>query len=272
MKKPLFLLSLLSIACHLQAQTAEDILFKTQNAYRGLENYTDEGQYITESYSPPPGDTRSTTYFMAMDRKSNIHFWHHDDQSDHKGGSSYIKSAKDTIGYFKRLNSDDPPLPETISFAAARSGGRGGPMFYTMGSLFYDDFFGTGSDTSQLLRYDWTKRLSDTVIAGMTCYVILAENTTYISQEYADQQNFKRDSTQGLLDLPVEQRGGNRMIAGPRVTETKTYIRKNDFMVVMQVTKHFKEGTNQVRVKNTLTLNPKTNVRDFKTYLATSAD
>jgi hypothetical protein len=265
--KPSFLLySFLLVQTTISGQTAEEILWKTVSTYRMLTNYVDEGTNIISYSNLPFPDT--TTYTLALDRKGKVNQWFQKEKGGQISGSQYTISASDTLGTLSRLGTDAPSITCNMPLAMGPLGGKGGSMFFLLGSLFYPGFYTKmAGDTSAIQYYDTAKRLDDTTINHVNCYVVETRKTFVISQETADKQNFRRDSMQGILDLPVEQRGGPRTVAGPRSNARKYFIRKNDYMIVRMEDFHFKDGTAIVKFQSVLTLNPKYNVKDFAAYL-----
>ncbi|MBP6186123.1 MAG: hypothetical protein KA479_14365 [Saprospiraceae bacterium] len=267
MKFLLFILALLSSPLVPVAQTAEEILNQTESTYRKLRNYVDQGTMApANNSSPVPIET--TTYSIAMDRKGNVSYKLIKTLAGRTSGALFEKTAKDSLGVYTRLGREDAPFACKIEEAHPRLMGTGGSMFYLVGSMFYEN---TRSDsqspTSMIQNYDTAKRLDDTTIHDEVCYVIKTRKTTIISQELVDQLNFKRDSTQGLLTLPPEQRGGPREVAGPKVSEHKYYIRQSDHMVIREESYHFKDGVEMPWSKSTLVLHPMYNVKGFKQHL-----
>jgi hypothetical protein len=265
--KPITLLfSLLSIQISVSGQTAEEILWNTEHAYRALNNYADEGTFIRTSSNTPYPDT--TTYYMALDRTGNVNHWFHKERNGQITGAKYAKSEKDSLGTYTRIRNEGESFTCNMGEAGARMMGSGGGMFFLIGSLFFPDFFsGSPGDSSMIQYYDKASRLDDTTIHGVTCYVIKTRKTNVIPQEVADKQNYQRDSTQGLLDLPPEQRGGPRTVAGPKTFEKKYFIRTSDMILVRVEDFHYKNDTNILQSKSTLELNPRLNVKDFGKYL-----
>ena len=267
MKFILLILALLTSPLVPVAQSAEEILNQTETAYRNLRNYIDQGTVVPEYRSMPvPMDT--TTYQIAMDRKGNVSYVLNKTFAGRTSGAEYVKTAKDSNGIYTRLGSTDAPFTSGIEEAQARLMGTGGIMFYLIGSMFFED---TRSDsqspTSMIQNYDTAKRLDDTTINDAVCYVIKTRKTIIIPQDLVDRLNFKSDSTQGLLDVPPEQRGGPRADAGPKASEHKYYIRQNDHMVIREESYHLKDGVEMPWSKSTLVLHPKYNVKGFKQYL-----
>lgn len=261
----LFLFLFTSIGI-LEGQTAEEILLNTEDSYRKLLHYRDQGTFVVE-YRTLPGYMDTTAYFLAMGRQGNVYHWFHKKKNGIMSGGLYMKSENDTLGTFTRVGTNDPGITCNMAEASARLGGRGGGMFYLFGSLFYPDFFsGTPGDSSAIQYYDKAKRLDDTTINNATCYVIKTRKTIIISKELADKENFKRDSTQGLLDLPPEQRGGPRREAGPQTSERKYYIRQSDLLLLRLEQFHFKDDIDTIHFKSTLVSNPQYNVSDIGTY------
>lgn len=251
----------------LTGQTAEEILANTESAYQKLRNYVDQGTLVPEyKLMPVPMDT--TTYHIAMDRKGNVSYRLNKNLAGWASGAEFAKTAKDSNGIYTRLSSADAPFACGMEEAEARLMGTGGIMFYLVGSMFYED---TRSDsqtpTSMIQNFDTAKRLDDTTINDAVCFVIKTKKTFIISQELADEQNFKSDSTQGLLSLPPEQRGGPRTEAGPRTSEHKYYIRQSDLMLIRVENYHSTDDTEIPKYKSTLVLHPMYNVKDFDKYL-----
>ncbi len=267
MKFLLFILALLSSPLLLVAQSAEEILNQTETAYRNLRNYVDRGTVVPEYKSMPvPMDT--TTYQMAMDRKGNVSYVLNKTVAGRTSGAEYAKTAKDSNGIYTRLGSADAPFACGIEEAQARLMGTGGIMFYLIGSMFYEDTRpDSQSPSSMIQNFDTAKRLDDTTIHDAVCYVIKTRKINIIPQDLVDRLNFKSDSTQGLLDLPPEQRGGPRAEAGPKTSEHKYYIRQDDHMVIGVESYHFKHGNEMPWSKSTLFLHPMYNVKGFNQYL-----
>ncbi len=251
----------------LAGQTAEEILANTESTYSKLRNYVDQGTSVPEYRSMPvPVDT--TTYHIVMDRKGNVSYRLNKTLAGMASGADFTKKAKDSLGIYTRLSSEDIPFACGLEEAQARLMGTGGVMFYLIGSMFYED---NGSDgqtpTSMIQNFDTAKRLDDTTIDGAVCFVIKTRKTHIISQELADEQNFKRDSAQGLLTLLPEQRGGPRTEAGSKTSEHKYYIRQSDLMVIRVENFQFKFETEIPWSKSTITLHPMYNVKGFDKYL-----
>ena len=126
---------------------------------------------------------------------------------------------------------------------------------------------GTSGDSSSLLYYDNAKRLDDTTINDIQCFVIKTTKTFHLTQEFADKVNFQKDSAQFLLDLPPEQRGALRTTPGPQTTENIYYIRISDFKLVRKEEFKFKDNNNKLTSKSSLQLHPRFNVKEFGNYL-----
>lgn len=261
----LFLLSTLPVI--LVSQTAEEILINTESAYGKLRNYVDQGIVVPEYRSMPvPMDT--STYHIAMDRKGNVSYVLNKTFAGRTSGAEFAKTAKDSNGIYTRLGSADAPFACGLEEAQARLVGTGGIMFSLIGSMFFEDTRSKSqTPPSMIQNFDTAKRLDDTTINDAVCFVIKTRKTYIITQELADEQNFKRDSTQGLLDLPPEQRGGPRTEAGPKTSEHKYYIRQNDLMITRVEIYHFKNETEIPWSKSTLVLHPMYNVKGFNKYL-----
>ncbi len=246
-------------------QTAEEIISKTESAYRGLTNYTDQGMYIKSGSHFLNMDT--STYSLAIDRKGNINQWLHKESSGQLTGANYVKAGGESLGTYTRLGNKEPGFPCTMSEAGARLMGTGGDVFYVIGSLFYEGYItGAATDSSALQYYDSARKLPDTMINGAPCYVIKTRKTTVTTQSYADRANFVHDSMFHLLDLPIEQRGGPRTEPGPRTVEHKYFIRKSDLMMVRSENFYMEADTHTIKGHSVLSLNPKYNVKDFSTY------
>lgn len=259
----LFLCIHLSIA---NGQRAEEILWKTQAAYRGLTNYVDEGTYIKSARNYPGQNT--PTFYMAIDRNENVNQWLHDEFSGKQGGAQYVKSEKEALGSYTRIGTEDPSFLCSISEAGARLMGTGGDIFFVISSLFYPGYrLGSTNDSSAILYFDRAQKLTDTTINGTSCYVIKTHMTTVITKEFADRVNFTHDTMFHLLDLPVEQRGGSRTEPGPKYSAYKYFIRKSDFLIVRYERFSLEGDTDIVNYHSALTLNPRYDVKDFATYL-----
>lgn len=247
-------------------QTAEEILWKTQAAYRGLTNYVDEGTYIKSARNYPGQNTPN--FYMAIDRNENVNQWLHDEISGKLSGAQYVKSEKEALGSYTRIGTQDPSFLCSISEAGARLMGTGGDIFFIINSLFYPGYrLGMTNDSSYILHFDNAQKLADTTINGASCYVIKTHITTEITEEFAARSNFAHDSMFHLLDLPVEQRGGPRTEPGPRSTAYKYFIRKSDFMIVRYERFSLEGDTDIVNYHLVLTLSPRYNVKHFVKYL-----
>lgn len=247
-------------------QSAEEIISKTESAYRGLTNYTDQGTYIKSGSHSLSMDT--STYSLAIDRKGNINQWLHKESSGQLTGAKYVKTGGESLGTYTRLGNKEPGFPCTMHEAGARLMGTGGDVFYVIGSLFYEGYItGAPTDSSALQYYDSARKLPDTMINGAPCYVIKTRKTAVITQSYADRANFVHDSMFHLLDLPIEQRGGSRTEPGPKSVEHKYFIRKSDLMMVRIENFYMEADTHTIKGHAVLSLNPKYNVKDFSTYL-----
>jgi len=247
-------------------QTAEEIISKTESAYRDLSNYADQGTYIRSSGNFPKDDT--STYFLAIDRKGNVNQWLHKGLPGQLSGARYVKTDTESMGTYTRIGSQDASFQCNMSEAGARMMGTGGDVFYVIGSLFYEGYLtGSPTDSSVLRYYDTVGKLPDTMINGAKCYVIKTRKTTVTTQSYADRANFVHDSIFHLLELPVEQRGGPRAEPGAKSTEHKFFIRKSDFVIVRMENFFMKEDTDIVKGHSVLSMNPKYNIQDFANYL-----
>lgn len=267
MKFLLFILALLSSPLMLVAQSAEEILNQTESTYRKLRNYVDQGTLVpANNSSPVPIET--TTYSIAMDRKGNVSYKLIKTLAGRTSGAIFEKTAKDSLGVYTRLGREDAPFACKIEEAHPRLMGTGGSMFYLVGSMFYEPTSSDGQKHPSMIQYfDTAKRLDDTTINGAICFVIKTRKTSMITEEMASRVNFQRDSMFGLLDLPIEQRGGLRSEAGPNISEKKYYIRQADHMVVAVDSYHFPDETGPPTSKLTMYLSPNYNVKGFSKYL-----
>ncbi len=267
MKFLLFILALLSSPLMLVAQSAEEILNQTESTYRKLRNYVDQGTLApANNSSPVPIET--TTYSIAMDRKGNVSYKLIKTLAGRTSGAIFEKTAKDTLGVYTRLGREDAPFACKIEEAHPRLMGTGGSMFYLVGSMFYEPTSSDGQKHPSMIQYfDTAKRLDDTTINGAICFVIKTRKTSMITEEMANRVNFQRDSMFGLLDLPIEQRGGLRSEAGPNISEKKYYIRQADHMVVGMDSYHFPDESGPPKFKTSIALAPLYNVKHFDKYL-----
>jgi hypothetical protein len=272
MKSITFLLLLLHLQVIGSSQTAEEILWKTQGAYRALSNYVDEDTFVVQGIFPST-DTLifvpvTLWYVMALDRKQNVNYWHQRHLDDETIIGYYKKSEKEANGILYSNIPANPDIICSLAEAAARLSGRNNSRLSLIASLMYPDLRAESvSDSSIILDYDSASRLADTTINGSSCYVVKTKKTNIITQERADKANYQKDSINGLLTLDPELRGGPRMVAGPVTVGRKYYIRKTDFIILRIELFNYKEDTETKLTQATVTFKPKLNVEDFKKYM-----
>lgn len=254
----------------LVAQDATAILNNTQQAYRALTNIVVEGQYELHHHYVNTNQIVNTlaqaSFKLAMDKDGNIAHWFKNDGK--ATGASYYQMLNDSLGLYTRLGTKDPSFACSRGEAGARLIPSGGGVMYLIGSMFYTHFNSNPEkDSSHLLYYDQAYLMPDSMVDGEACFVVKTNRTIMVTEEMASAANYQIDSVNGLLELPMEQRGGPRKIAGPVFMGAKYWIRKTDYMILR--CENYQYQDDGIGIKNTSILSMKSryNLSDFKKYM-----
>ena len=265
MKSWIIILAFAACSFAIHGQTAEEIIYNTEQAYRKLDNYVDQGVRTSILFVKPLFHDTST-YQLAMDREQNIYFSIHTPRSMGIKGATYTKVAGDSMGVYTRHADHEIPFSCSFYEAGGRLGGTGGYIFFLTASLMYPDYtWERPGNGSSLQGYDEVTRLEDAKIGNQSCYVIQTLKTIVVPQELVDKRNHQQDSIQGMLDLPPEQRGGYHLDSRPRVFGHLYYIRKSDFLIVKIVDRMFEDDI--LMSESQTLLHPEYNVKDFQSFL-----
>lgn len=222
-------------------QTAADIICATEEKYRSLINYSDEGELLSSYYGEPPSQVRKR-YFLAADCKKNIYHWVNESFLGSARTTEFTIKEHDSLGIYSSIIYKEGPFRETLYGAAGRLIATGGGILLVTCSLLYEDFFWEGPGDASILQLgDSIRRLPDTSILGEDCYSIMQTQLTFFTQQMADRDNRFLDSIHALhpelagLPRPVVKK------PGPGRYERKYFIRKKDWMIVRREEYHFME-------------------------------
>lgn len=270
MKRTFYILLFTFVISPLMAQEAGDILNNTQQAYREINNIVVEGRYEFHLHYVNTNLIANTlakaTFKLAMDKEGNIAHWFKNDGK--ATGASFYQTQNDSLGLYTRIGTSDPSLTCSRGEAGARLIPSGGGVMYLLGSMFYKHFnLNTDQDSSHMLYYDKAQLMPDSLIDGEACFVVTTNRTIMITEEMANAANHRMDSINGLLELPMEQRGGPRKTAGPVFMGAKYWIRKTDYMILRYENYQYEEDGIGIKNKNIISMKSKYNVSDFKKYM-----
>ena len=266
--KPLcFAFFMLLLVEEVTSQSAMDIVCRTEEAYRSLANYSEQGQHVNYIYSGYYPQENKFDYTTALDRTGNIVHWiNRYDQWGNPTGYDYKRLAGDSVGLFIRKFK---PL-DTTWYRPDVAGGAllavGGGLLFLSNSLFYDTMLSPyQGDASMLQQYDEIQRLQDTVWMGDSCYVLQSKIDFKVTQEQVDRTNRFRDSTLSALPMPVDSSLFRPVKAGISTHISRYIIRKNDYLIVYWERSLL--NPNGIRSRQTAVTNPIANDSDFKRFL-----
>jgi|GEM_PF-4347508 len=263
---------------NLNAQTAEEIISKTEYTYQHLSNYVDQGEFRINSLAGAEYAT-IVHYFLALDASKNVKHWFSKDYRTHNTQYSYTKTAELAEGTFTRNLEGPESLPATIEIAAARIGGGGGHILGMVASLLYPDFYGTSDPDSTppncLRRYKELNRMQDTSLENELCYVLQLTNRVKITQamidhtkRYIDSMNYvKALKTTPTASLAAFKGSSNyNEEPGVKTSVAKYFIRKKDNLIVRR--DYLNYNGNEPYYVMDFKLNPKVNVENFQEYIS----
>ncbi|MEP6646057.1 MAG: hypothetical protein ABJC12_03135 [Saprospiraceae bacterium] len=263
MKTILFTSFLLLSFQNLFSQSADEIWSGVLKHYRNISNYVDEGILINYFPGNPPISTMDS-FYIAMDSHKNVDHWIY--RSTGHQGYQYNKTSSQEEGTLTRLFEIKETVPRSLDMAAASLYAVGGGILDMTACLMHPNFYGdTKIHPGPAIAYDTLIRLQDTTISNVKYYQLELIHSIYLSEEKIRYQKHVLDSIHTVQNITVSEESDQQEKPGTRTIITKYFVSTKDGLIHRREQLNISGGTNGM--KTILTMNPKSDVPDFKIYL-----